>query len=1028
MVLLFFSMGTDFLRFLGLCFVVWIPSLIAQTPRLASAPAPLSQTAAGSSLAPILSEDGRYVVFASHAKNLTTNAFQALSLNIFHRDLVRGSTVLVSVDQSGNAGGDDDSSFYSMSPDGRYVAFASRAGNLVANDTNAAVDIFLRDVQARTTRLISVDPASNSPSPFGDVFSSDPQVSSDGRWVAFESRWISLGGFSEAPGTPDVFLRDTLSNTTTMVSINRFESGAGYYTASYSPKMTPDGSFVLFISTDPSLIGYGSSEETHLFLRDIKRRSTEWITSSLKSSLGVYSNGFKIVEHAISDNAQAIAFKTSLSNSSIWLFRYDVADHSLFLVSTNATSRNTPQLSGDGRLLAYESGADILIWDHAFRTNLIVNLDISNTHPAVGVSRNPALSVDGRSVAFVSNAGDLVPGISGGSFQGFWRDLIERQTFLVSANTNAVPANANHELVPPAISADGLTVAFESSATDMIPDDLNQAVDVFAFDFPSSPQLSCASTAAPSEPALSGSGEMTGAPNCVSGDGRVIAFFGYDSSLARNDTNRFTDLFLHDLASGTNRIITVGTNSLTDPEISADARYLTCTRLLHSGLQSQSNDTLRFDLLTGEQAVLKGITGFIESSAAHSMSSDGRFVAFQSTATDLDPQDVSTDVDIFVHDFLSNTNHLLSVNTLGDAISPRFAQDDKHVFFLSQNRLFVTRIDQTNAPLLVSHDPETLTSPLPTNKSFTISGNSQTVVFDSIDSSNGRYLYRNNLASNVVSLVCSDCQNGVLNGDGHWAAYESRNPSTLLRTVYLHDLINGTNQPVSTADRLGIPVEAALDSFSPRISADSRFVVFLSRVRSPLSSTRLYAYDRSTDQMIVLTPSSEGIGLVSGSGAQLQFARDGRTVVFRSFSELVKGDYNDNRDVFVLRLGLGDQDNDGLDDDWEMAYFNMLGRDGSGDFDIDGRSDLEEFRSGTDPTNHDSVLRVLTVTRAGDGTTVFWQANPGRSYRVEYKNSLADSEWLPVSGEIRLSGSTGYLLDPSASSTAQRFYRAVGLP
>jgi hypothetical protein len=473
-------------------------------------------------------------------------------------------------------------------------------------------------------------------------------------------------------------------------------------------------------------------------------------------------------------------------------------------------------------------------------------------------------------------------------------------------------------------------------------------------------------------------------------------------------------------------MITVGTNSLTDPEINADARYLTCTRLLHSGLQSQSNDILRFDLLTGEYAVLKGTSGFIESLAVHSMSSDGRFVAFRSSATDLDARDISADVDIFVHDFLSNTNYLLSLNAPGDATSPRFAQDDKHVFFLSQNRLFVTRIDQTNAPLLVSHDPEILTSPLPTNKSFAISGNSQTVLFDSLDS-NGRYLYRNNLASNLVSLVCSECQNGVLNGDGGWAAYESRDPNTLLRTVYLHDLTNGTNHPVSTADRLGISL-APLDSFSPRISGDSRFVVFLSRVRSPLSPTRLYAYDRSTDQIIILTPSPEGIGLVNGSGAQLQFARDGRTLVFRSFSELVQGDYNDNRDVFVLRLGSGDQDDDGLDDDWEMAYFNTLGRDGSGDFDDDGRSNLEEFRSGTDPTNQDSVLRVLTVTRAGGGTTVFWQANPGRSYRVEYKNSLTDSEWQSVSGEIRLSGSTGYVLDSSASSTAQRFYRAVALP
>jgi len=77
---------------------------------------------------------------------------------------------------------------------------------------------------------------------------------------------------------------------------------------------------------------------------------------------------------------------------------------------------------------------------------------------------------------------------------------------------------------------------------------------------------------------------------------------------------------------------------------------------------------------------------------------------------------------------------------------------------------------------------------------------------------------------------------------------------------------------------------------------------------------------------------------------------DGRTVLFQSFaSDLVAQDFNNNRDIFVLRLGSGDSDGDGLDDDWELAYFGTLARDGTGDFDGGGQTDLAEYRAGTNP-------------------------------------------------------------------------------
>ncbi len=243
----------------------------------------------------------------------------------------------------------------------------------------------------------------------------------------------------------------------------------------------------------------------------------------------------------------------------------------------------------------------------------------------------------------------------------------------------------------------------------------------------------------------------------------------------------------------------------------------------------------------------------------------------------------------------------------------------------------------------------------------------------------------------------------------------------------MRDLETGQTNLLSGGADLGLPSDIPLDSWNPLISGDGRFVLFLSRVSSSVTNiTRLYVRDRAMNQTLLLTPNAEGIGVVMGTGAHLNIARDGRTATFQSFAgDLVAGDYNDKRDVFVVRLGFGDSDGDGMDDDWEIAYFGDLSRDGSGDFDGDGQTDLQEFRAGTDPTNKGSVLRAITVTRVGRGTTIFWNAITGRSYRVEFKQKLDDPAWTTVSGQVQVNGTTGWIDDSTASPASQRFYRVV---
>src|SRR5687768_15225803 len=138
---------------------------------------------------PVVSADGRFVVFQSDASNLTADIDANAATDIFVRDLVNGTTALVSV-ATGVAATGNGSSFstnVAISADGRYVAFESEATNLVAGvtDTNAVADVFVRDTQAGTTRLVSH--ANGSLTTAANEGSFFPVMTPDGSFIAFQS-------------------------------------------------------------------------------------------------------------------------------------------------------------------------------------------------------------------------------------------------------------------------------------------------------------------------------------------------------------------------------------------------------------------------------------------------------------------------------------------------------------------------------------------------------------------------------------------------------------------------------------------------------------------------------------------------------------------------------------------------------------------------------------------------------------------------------------------------------------------------
>src|SRR5437016_1827810 len=186
---------------------------------------------------------------------------------------------LVSINFAGTSGGNDLSGFPVVSGDGRYVLFSSDATNLVSNYTRY-MDLYVRDLQTATTIPVNVNrngtSGLNGPTGAADL-------SASGRYVAFESVATDLVNRVDTNNTNDVFLRDLQTGVTTLVSINRFGMATGN-DASYWPKVSADGRFVVFTSFATDLVENYRAGEQGLFVRDMLAGTTTLIVSGVPDS------------------------------------------------------------------------------------------------------------------------------------------------------------------------------------------------------------------------------------------------------------------------------------------------------------------------------------------------------------------------------------------------------------------------------------------------------------------------------------------------------------------------------------------------------------------------------------------------------------------------------------------------------------------------------------------------------------------------------------------------------------------------
>jgi Tol biopolymer transport system component len=1047
---------------------------------------------AGDSSVAIISADGRYVLFGSAANNLvpTTNNAPVSGLlpsvlNVFLRDRTNGTTALVSLNLAGTGGGNGDSLPAGISTNGRFALFESTANNLVAGDTNGVNDIFVRDLVSGTTELISISTNGTS----GSGVSRNAVMTPDGRYVAFVSAATDLVA-GDTNRLADVFVRDRDGGTTQLASAGATSTNAQ---SSYGPPAgsseLPDisatGRHVVFYSTATNL-ATGVNTSGEIYVRDLVDETTICASASARTIYQLVKGTTNVVSFSpvISADGQYVAFETRTNAAlpalgSGMIFRYRISNGLIDIVHANAhvpaaayEDIRTSSLSPDGRYLAFVANANdvsaantvIYLWDAQDAVSTLVSADLNGAVPPNGVCKAPVVDANGRYVAFVSNATNMVadPDPVVGAFHVYLRDTQTSTTRLLDAGTDGVGSGVSPAVMP-AMSTDGRFLAFDCPDGRIVADDRNLAEDVFMHNVTTGvgEMISVRHPDLPSQSANAASGASS---ISVSSNGLYIAFISEADNLTANDTNRFRDVYVRDVLQGTNILVSANTNGMagsgfsSQPAISGNGRYVAFTSMAGDLVAGYTSYALNYALQVFVRDLQSRTTTLVSAawpsgwpgmgdSYLPTIGGDGRFVLYRSTAQNLAPGPFFPRVgyhNCFLRDRETGTNYALTTLGLtGAAMTP----DGRYVAYSTAfdsnpgsalsvfvwDSLAATRI-YTNTPFAY---PSTVTV-------IAISPDGQRVAYIAGDSP-----FTLNVADRAANT------NWVIGGgpfpfpllrvrprfsdDARFLVYSTgatNDRFNMTFDTYLYDFHTGTNRLVSRSYDSGAQPDAASDY--PDISADGRFIAYHSFASNNVPNDfnavpDLFLYDRANDATILASSSRFGEWPANNRSQAPVFSGDGNTLVFSSWaSDVLAQDFNRGRDVFALQLAsapITDSDNDDMDDQWELDHFSTLARDGTGDHDQDGASDLNEYLAGTDPADPTSLFRVEIFYSAPTDScpVVTWPVVSGKTYRVQCFDDPNHPAWQEMSGNVVFIGDRGYAYD-LAPGAVRRFYRIALYP
>jgi len=371
-------------------------------------------------------------------------------------------------------------------PDGEFVLFRSAASNLVGQDADIGGDVFLWRRSTDTTELVSVDSAEDHPTA-GDC--SDGAVSDDGRFVAFTC--LDKPIVPEALGVfRRIFLRDRTGGTTKAVDRVDGAAGALGNGNAWNPEISGDGTLVLFDSDATNLLGAGGDTNAtrDVFARVLATNDTQIVSladneaqGSLEAGLARASTTGRYVAFRAVTPTLAPGDANGPNGYDIFVRDRTAGTTERISVSSSETGANAdaiarPAITGDGRYVAFSSAAtnldprdaasntDVFLRDRTGGTTELISLSTTGTG-GNGESDNPSVSADGRWVAFATLATNLVAGDTA-TFDVVLRDRGRSTTTRLSQTPFGVAGNAAS--TDAFVSGDGQRVAFTSAATNLV--------------------------------------------------------------------------------------------------------------------------------------------------------------------------------------------------------------------------------------------------------------------------------------------------------------------------------------------------------------------------------------------------------------------------------------------------------------------------------------------------------------------------------------------------------------------------------
>ena len=417
--------------------------------------------------------------------------------------------------------------------------------------------------------------------------------------IAITALTLVFGFASAATAAP-------LVGTTTRISLD--SAGTQGNSSSFDPAVSGDGRYITYSSAATNLVVGDTNLSSEIFLFDTTTLATTRVSVDSAAVQGNSSSA----DSAVSGDGRYITYISDASNlvvgdtnghRDVFLFDRITAVTTRVSVNNAAVQGNadssSPAISGDGRYITYHSDAsnlvvgdtngtfDVFLFDRTTAVTTRISVD-SAANQSNADSFTPSISADGRYITYTSDASNLVVGDTNGTADVFLFDRTTPLTSRISVDSAANQSNADSFI--PSISADGRYITYTSDASNLVIGDTNLRFDVFLFD------RTTTATARISVGSLATQSNADSFIPSISGNGRYVTYTSDANNLVVGDTNGISDVFLFDRTTlATTRIsvdsVATQSNAVSfNPAISGDGRYITYDSNASNLVASDTND------------------------------------------------------------------------------------------------------------------------------------------------------------------------------------------------------------------------------------------------------------------------------------------------------------------------------------------------------------------------------------------------------------------------------------------------------